>query len=242
MRLITQAVIGLLVIAGMVLGCADKDRPHAFHYAKVEQRFAPGARPTTAPAVILVGDFDLGAAAVKSDPGLVNKLSEARPRLFGSHLSSDPATRLHELGEMLADDLVKDLKSKGINAQRQVVGEKPPASAWLVSGAFLSVDEGNRRRRAILGFGTGASDAKLEVALSDLASGDGKPFEEMSVESRSGQMPGAVVTLNPGVAAASYVLNGDASEKDIKKAAENIASDLHQFVEDVKSGKPPSDS
>ena len=66
---------------------------------------------------------------------------------------------------------------------------------------------------------------------------DQQPFEEMNVDSRSGQMPGAVVTLRPGVAAASYVLNADASEKDIKKAASNIADDLHKFIEDIKSGK-----
>jgi hypothetical protein len=195
------------------------------------------APPTAPPQIILVGDFDLGATTLKTDPGLVNSITRARPRLIHIGEPADPQKRIAYLGDLLADEMVKDLRAKGLEAQRSNASANPSGRAWLVAGALLSVDEGNRRRRAILGFGAGASKADLHVAITDLSRGDQQPFEDLSVDARSGQMPGTVVTLRPGVAAASYAINGDASSKDIKKAATEIADDIDAVVKESRAGK-----
>lgn len=71
---------------------------------------------------------------------------------------------------------------------------------------------------------------QIEVEVSDLASYPEDPFLVMGTHTGSGRKPGAVVTLNPYVAAAKFVLSGNASEKDVKNAASEIASELTGYM------------
>jgi hypothetical protein len=80
-----------------------------------------------------------------------------------------------------------------------------------VHGVFTQVDEGNRRQRAITGFGAGDVKMDLNVTLSNLASPQ-KPLYEAARENTSKNMPGAVITLDPYVAAAKFVM-----EKTLRK-------------------------
>src|SRR5437899_12448513 len=92
MRPITLGSFSIIALAIFLSGCkSNENGPHAFHYANVEQKFAPGERPTKPPEIIYVGDFDLGSTTLKTDPGLAAQISASRPRLFGNHEPSDPA-------------------------------------------------------------------------------------------------------------------------------------------------------
>ena len=98
------------------------------------------------------------------------------------------------------------------------------------------MDAGNRLRRAAVGFGQGASDAQLYVAVSDLTQTNSPPFTELNVDSSTGNAPGAIVTLNPYVAAAKYVLAKNPSEKDIQRAGVAIADALARAANNAPPG------
>lgn len=214
---------GLLVPFALLVGCA---------MAKVSDRVSD-APPAHGPAMVYVGKFELGAAQIKSDPGTLT----GRPRLFNFR-QKDPATELEKLSELLSKDIVDDLNQAGINATRLDPASPKPASGWFVTGEFLEFDEGNRMQKAVLGFGAGNEDAKLYVSLADLSRPTGENLLNFDVDSSGNKMPGggvtAAATHSPWGMAAKFVLDRNASEKDIKRAAKQIAD---QIVQLAKAGK-----
>jgi hypothetical protein len=232
----TWCYITVLIAISLMVGCSDS-KPHVLRSAEVKDE-QPLGPPLTPPSEILVGRFELGSTKLKTDPGLAAQIARERPKvLFHNDEPSDPVKRLEYLDNLLAEDVTRKLKSKGLPARRRDMNVPLPKSGWLVGGALLSVDEGNRRRRAVLGFGLGASDAKLHVAVADLSQGGIPSAEDMLVDAQSGRMPGGVVTLNPIHAAALFALNGESSERDMEKAAEAIASEVDSLVKTSRAQK-----
>src|SRR5262249_1015166 len=150
--------------------------------------------------------------------------------------STDPETHAAQLGDLLTRTVIQQLSKDGLSAQRFTAGSPLPHQGWLVSGKVLTVDEGNRLRRAVIGFGQGASDAQLYVAVSDLTQTNSPPFTELNVDSSTGNAPGAIGTLNPYVGAAKYVLAKNPSEKDIQRAGVAIADALARAANNAPPG------
>ncbi len=210
----------LLTFLAAVVGCAS---------AKVSNESITDPAPG-APSMIYVRNFDLGAATVKADPGTFT----GRPRLihFGE---TDPAKKLQELSDLLANTLVEDLHKKHLPAQRIADDATDPASGWLVKGAFLEVVEGNRMQKAVVGFGAGDSDAQLYVGVLDLARPAGQQnLLDFDVNSQGNKAPGGgvgtIITHTPYGMAAKFVLERNASESDIKRAAARIADGLEKLA------------
>jgi len=181
--------------------------------------------------MIYVENFDLGETVVKSDPGTLT----GRPRLIHFR-REDPAEELHALSDLLANSLVADLNSKHLPAQRLAADAPKPLRGWLVRGAFLEVVNGNRLQKAVLGFGAGNSDAQLYVAVSDLGAPPGRQdLLDFDVTAAGNKAPGGgvvtAVTHTPYGMAAKFVLERDASEKDIERAAETLAYRLEKLVQ-----------
>jgi len=190
---------------------------------------SPGSRPT-----IYVADFELDAADVKSESLLPHVLS--RPRVIGPlGLRQDPEAQAHQLIELMSRSIVENLTKAGLTAQRLAAGAAMPTEGWIVRGVFLEVDQGNRLRRAIIGFGAGATEMQVAATTDDLSKGKPAPLYEVDTSARSGRMPGAVVTLNPVVAGARFVLAGHDLERNVKDSAAKIAEDVEKRV---KGGGP----
>ena len=60
----------------------------------------------------------------------------------------------------------------------------------------------------------------------DLAQGTPKPMYELDTTAQSGKAPGAVITLNPYVAAARFVLAGHDLDRNVRKTAEQISKNV----------------
>lgn len=174
--------------------------------------------------VVYVSDFELDAANITPDQ---SRLSRAR-RLAGSlsplHLSEpDPQKKSQALVANMSETLIGDLQRGGIDARRLPAGAPLPAQGWLVRGVFLAVDEGNRVRRAVVGFGAGQGKIELAVAIDTLPVESPAPLYQ-TVEGQSDKhAPGAIIKLNPYVAAARYVMAGNDEQADIKQAASQVA-------------------
>jgi Domain of unknown function (DUF4410) len=194
-----------------------------------------GAAPPATPTEVYVTDFDLDAQNIRSEPGLLpppppppGPLGNLLPRPPGA--PKDPAIRARELIDLMSTTLVQDLVKAGLNARRLTPAEPPPANGWLVRGVFTQVGEGHRLVRAVIGFGAGQTELQLAVAIDDLAQGAPKPLYELDTTAASGKLPGAVITMNPYVAAARFVLAGHDLEQNVKRTAAKIATDLASRV------------
>jgi hypothetical protein len=175
---------------------------------------------------IWVSDFELDAGDVKTDKGGI--VGEVRPGILErprKRRERDPEVQAKKIVDLMAKSIVDDLQKSGYNAERLLPGATPPATGAWVHGVFTEVDEGNRRRRAIVGFGSGEAKMDLYVTLTDLAAPQ-KPLYEGEDNQNSGKKLGAVITMNPYVAAAKFVMEKQATDKTVKKTATDISKEV----------------
>ena len=198
--------------------------------AKVTSEVASAPPASGKPVVVYVADFELGAQTVHHQEGVLSGRSgpvgRVGTRLSGS--SSDPAARARELVDLMANSLVKELTKAGFSATRLPHGAQPTAQGWLLRGVFTEVEEGNRLRRAMIGFGEGQTDLQVVATVHDLSHGPPTPLYELATDASSGSKPGAAPTLvlGPYGAAARFVLAGHDLEKNVKQTAAEIAGRL----------------
>jgi hypothetical protein len=100
-----------------------------------------------------------------------------------------------------AEELVARLRRYGLPAE--LATEVPQAGRiLLVQGRILSVDQGNRTRRMLIGLGAGKSSVTAETQLF-YATDSGTPrfMTAFQGEVDSGHLPGAAETIGVGAAA-----------------------------------------
>ena len=205
---------------------------------QTEQEKGVPARP---PRTVYVEDFALDYQSVQTDEGLRGRVG-ALQRLPRLQPQGDPAEQARRLVNLLAESLMADLTEVGIPAQRLASGVALPSDGWLLHGAFVEVDEGNRLRRAVIGFGSGATHMEVMVGVNDLARNPEAPFIIFGTVTDPSQLPGAVVTLNPYMAAARFVMEKNATEKDVKRTSKEIVREIlkykEKFRDEAKSPRP----
>ena len=195
-----------------------------------------GPLPQRSPRTIYVSDFALDAEIYRGDEGvrgaLPGKLGQRLPRRLAK---DNPSERARQIVETTAESLVQALRANGMTAQRlrNTTGNLP-REGWLVQGYFTEVDEGNRLKRAAIGFGRGGTSMDLQIAISDLAGSDPRAaFAVFGTAKDPNRIPGALVTMNPYVAAAKFVLQKNATERDINKTAEQIAEQIVKYEQQI---------
>jgi hypothetical protein len=117
-------------------------------------------------STVWVSDFELDAQDVKVDKGGV--IGEVRPGILErpkKRREQDPQAQAKKLVDLMSNSIVEDLQKAGYRSQRLETGESRPTSGAWVHGVFTEVDEGNRRRRAIIGFGAGKTTMDLYVTF-----------------------------------------------------------------------------
>jgi len=224
----------LLGVIGCVSGCVTD--PTAGNKvtggARVESETPTAALPSSPAKRVYVQDFSIDVEATEPRTGLLG-----RPRLFQQLTGEDPATHARRIVDELAASLVKDLNAAGIPAERMPGGGPLPPEGWLIRGVFTEADSGNTLRRAIIGFGSGKTDMEVQVGVSDLASHPTESFLVFGTVTDPSRLPGGVVTRNPYVVAAKFVLEKGAPQRDVQHTAKAIADELVKFREQVRRGQ-----
>jgi Domain of unknown function (DUF4410) len=132
--------------------------------------------------------------------------------------------------DLMSSSLVSDLNRGGVKAVRLPAGEPLPKSGWLVRGVFTEADQGSRASRAEVGFGAGATNLAVPVNVADLQKGKAEPFYRLETQAGSRKMPGgvsmAIVTKNPYVVAAKFVMSRRHLPKNIRQSAQTIADQI----------------
>jgi len=204
-----------------------------------------GPLPQSLPETIYIADFALDAENYSGDEGvrgvLPGRLGQRLPRRA---MQGDPATRARQIVDTMAESLVERLGAKGLHAARlRNADGNLPREGWLMQGIFTEVDEGNRLKRAGIGFAKGATSMDLQVGISDLASSDPRAaFAVFGTVKEPSKIPGAVVTMNPYVAAAKFVLQKNATERDIQKTAAQIVEQIVKYEQEIKEKPAQPDS
>ena len=195
--------------------------------------------PEITPSIIYVADFTLDPQSIRVETGVLpvspvssDKSDESEtlfPRLVG--MPVERAVRARELVSLMATSLVEDLRNLGLNANRLSVNDQAAADGWLVRGRFIRIDEGNRIRRALVGFGDGKTELEVLTSLSDLASGAPKPFCALGTEARSSRGAGAIISFDPYDALGRFMICGLDLDKNVMESAGRIAMEIAQTIQ-----------
>lgn len=190
------------------------------------------------PRPVVVHDFAFDVANLRTDSGTLSGGDGPAKRVLGNIRPTEaPAQKAARFAELLAETIASELTNLKIPASRQPLGASLPADGLVVNGQFVQVDEGNRLKRAILGFGAGGTEVLAQVAIYDLAQSRSQPILVYGTGTGSKPMPGGLVFMNPYAMAAKYVLSANATEKDVRKLGKQIANDLAQVQ---VGGRPQS--
>jgi hypothetical protein len=217
-----QGVIGRrgLIVAGplLVAGCTAPQVAEQRHY-----RGPPLRRPER----IYVVQLGVQPGDVKLDSGV-------RERLMRSvSAQSDADARIaagRQAAGAVAQETAAKLRDYGLPAEHVVGVPAPlPGPTVLVEGHVLSVDQGNRTQRSVVGFGRGQSSVVIEVQVY-YREGAGAPrlIDTFEANAASAPMPGAVGTMGGGLvvgrlaesAAAAGVLRGVSEARSADTGAE----------------------
>jgi len=212
------AVLLLLVLPGP---CPAGDAPDQ------------AAKPSFRPRIIYVADFSLDSATDAEGRGLHGPL-QIRKRLRDRVDQTDesPEEKAARIRDTLARSIVSELTGKNVNCARLEGQARPSSGTWLLEGEFVEYYEGDRLKKAVIGFGSGSSDMEVKVKLSEVMDGGLRPIFDSTIEGRKNRLPGAAVTKNPYVAGAKYVLSKKAPDREVKKLGARIAEKLYDYMEE----------
>ena len=197
---------------------------------------APGeaaAKPSFRPRLVYVTDFSLDAATDQQDKGLHGPL-QIRKRLRDRVDQADetPQEKAARIVDTLARSIVSELADRSVKSERLAAQARPSSGTWLLEGEFVEYYEGDRLKKAVIGFGSGSSDMEVRVRLSEVMDGGIRPIFDSTIEGKKNRLPGAAVTRNPYVAGAKYVLSKKAPDRDVKKLGSRIAERLRDYMKE----------
>jgi len=217
-RLVGVQRLLLAALASLSLACPKSE-------VEVTQRAGPLPRPD----VILVRDFAVTPDDVKLDKGLTASIGL---QIEGRTQSEEQIRVGRQAADQLAAKIVDALNERGINAARGRGRPVITQNTVILVGEFLTVDEGSRTARLIVGFGLGATELRTRIE----AYRAGQRIAAAETLSKSGAKPGAAVTLGVGAAAgtaatAAAVAAGTATASEVFSA--NVEADIRRTADAI---------
>ena len=226
-----QCALSLLLLGATIagVGCAGAR-------ADVTQQ-AP--REVRQPDFIIVDRFGVSPEDVKLDRSLS---AEALRGFKERALNHEERKVGAAVATVLEEETVRLLRATGIPAYVDSYAPTATGTTAVLQGQFLSVDEGDRTQRVLLGFGLGGSRLQIKVQLLQ-----GRVVvAEGEVQTTSNLKPGLLTSLGAGAVTGTIgtaaAIGGAAAvgteallvsvEADAKRAAKAVAERIVQGYKD----------
>jgi hypothetical protein len=206
------------------------------------------------PSLILVYDFAVTPQEVELDTGLSADIMQQYKQHKGETRSAQEIKVGHKVADALAEELVKKIRSFGLWAERGFGLPHGNSKDLLIKGQLLSVDEGNRTERVVIGLGAGRTRVQANVQVYEMTPEGKKEVDTLRGTAKSGYKPGMgemmglgalsghllASTLVSGTLSATSEMTSATVEADAKRLAEKVAADLGKFF--VDQGWIPPDA
>jgi len=191
---------------------------------------------------ILIYDFAATSDGIPDDSALAGEVSD--PEMPPTDKELEVA---RQLGVEVSTDLAEEITKMGLPGLRATNQPPPEPGDIVIRGYFLSVNQGNRAERMLVGFGEGAADLRTFVegylmtdqGMRRLGSGEINSGAKGGTPGLLVPLAVTIATANPiGIAVGGAVkVAGEASGSSTikgsgKRTAELIAKELRvKFVE-----------
>ncbi len=222
-----STVFMLFLGVALLAGCASTDVKALRSYVAGERLPRPGR--------IIVHDFVVSPEDLPRDSDVAGVFS---PR--ATPLTAEEIRLERKLADILSRDLVQEILKLGMPAER-AGGRPPQINDVLIKGEFVTIDEGSRAARMVIGFGVGASKLQTLAQAYQVTPAGLRRLKEMQLEAKSGKTPGMLVPIGVGAAAgrvatsaavsgglnvAKETIGGESLESAAKRTAGQIAAVL----------------
>jgi hypothetical protein len=107
------------------------------------------------------------------------------------------------LGDQVAVRFVDEILKTGLPAERAGSGSLPQRGDLIIKGEFVSINEGSRLKRMLIGFGAGSAELKTFVEGYQVTADGLRPLKSVEVKAAGGKMPGMLVPVVGGAVAGS---------------------------------------
>lgn len=183
-----RAAITVLILACISISCAKTTVTARQDYIEGDKLSKPGR--------IIVYDFAATLEDVPADDPMIGFY--AKP---AKSLKADEISIGRRLGTEIAGELVKEIRDLGMPAERSNGGLSAEIGDLIIKGAFVTVDQGDRLKRMLIGFGAGAGELKTLVEIYLLTAEGPRPLVTEEIKAAGGKMPGMLVSIAAAVAA-----------------------------------------
>ena len=158
------------------------------------------------PQVVIVETFAVSPDEVKLDEGLSTEIEQAVKADRGTSRTDQELQAGHQVAEAIADKLVVEIQDMDLRAERGSAVPAGTQNALLIKGQLVSIDEGNRTERVIVGLGAGRSDVRAQVQVYEVTSAGSRLIDQIEVDGKSGLTPGMAETMGAGGLAGHLVM------------------------------------
>jgi hypothetical protein len=177
------------------------------------------------PEVVLVDTFAVSPDDVQLDEGLSTEIEQSIRARSGTSRTDQELQAGRQVADAIADKLVVEISDMGLRAQR---GSAVPAgvqNALLVKGQVVSIDEGNRTERVMVGLGAGRSDVRTQVQVYEVTPAGRRLIDRIEIDAKSGLTPGMAETMGVG-ALGGHLLVATAVGGGMHVASETLGADV----------------
>ena len=192
------------------------------------------------PSRIFVYDFKGQTDEIHLDRGVGAQLEQMTS---GRSLTQQEIEIGRAAARTLSQELVQQLNDMGMPAERAFGAPTHWGNALVIEGQFVSIDEGNRTERLVIGLGVGGSDMQTKVQVYATSPNGLEPVKEFATNVASSYKPGMAETMGVGAAAGTLAASaavgagvGVASEKlsasvnaEAKRTAKAVAQRLQTY-------------
>ncbi len=221
--------VWLLIVVGSLVGCGRTEVRTLVTY--------PGELPK--PDRVLVYDFALKPDDVSLDGAIGKRLVHL---LDGESKTEEELKVGKAVANALSEKLVMEIRDLGLPTERATGASPLSGNTLLIKGQFLSIDQGNRLRRLVIGLGVGGTEVKTLVQVYEATAVGQRLVEEFDTTAKSSRKPGMAGPMGVGAAAgraaASAALSGglgvatahrQSVEADAQRTAREVARRLAHF-------------
>lgn len=187
------------------------------------------------PQRFLIYNFAVSPDEVKLDPGVSGQVKA----LMDGPQTPRTADEL-KVGWAVADELAKSLVAKlrklGYPAERASSTLPIPENSLAIQGQLISVDQGNRAERVVVGLGVGRSDVKTITQIYDIQPSGRRLVEEFNTDAKSGFKPGMAETEGASAIAGHWAVGlavGAGLSVASEKFSANVSADADRTATDI---------
>jgi hypothetical protein len=186
---VTRLVPGAAALGGLALLAAC---------TSAQSEIETGSAMLPRPTLVVVETFAVAPDEVDLDGGLSAEIVDAVKAEHGTSRSAQELQTGRQVSDAIATKLVAEIQDMGLSAQRGDGVPPGTRDALLIKGQLVSIDEGNRTERVIIGMGAGRSDVQVHAQVYQITPAGSTQIDRIEVDAKSGLTPGMAETMGVG--------------------------------------------